>query len=333
MDKFWHEVDLLLRRHGHVGARRNKRVSISTFYLRRHRLLRELRRLRTGALLRADGSCAPAYKLASPYGFARKHLDALLADWQTRHLSVAMVHNLLSTFRLFCVWIEKPGLVPPTAAIITDPQYRHRQQAARRDHSWAGAGLNPASVIARIHAEDTGVGLLLDLMLTFGLRVREASLLRPHLADQKTYLDVSRGSKGRRPRTVPIVNDDERNVLARARAYVTDPLGCLVPPDRTFKSWSNHVYYRLRRHGITRASVGTSAHGLRHERLQDEYHRLTGVLSPVQQGQPGAVDPQKDRLARAQVAALAGHARPSIAAAYLGPARKTGISNHSRRHS
>lgn len=61
-----------------------------------------------------------------------------------------------------------------------------------------------------------------------------------------------------------------------------------------------------------------TSHGLRHERLNEIYHNITGQLSPVKNSNPQKVNTLLDQLARQEVAEIAGHSRLSIAGAYLG---------------
>lgn len=322
MEKFWREFDEILERHGHAAAGEAKRISIGTYHLRRKRLVCELHKLRSGKLVRIEnGQLVPEerrFKLKSPRNLRSKHIEALIADWLARGLSVAYVHNVLSVFRVFCVWIGKAGMVPPTEKIIRDPRYQRRKMVATQDTTWKGCGLDPAQVLPKMAQQYPRVALALEIMLIFGLRLKEASLLRPHLADQETYLDVNRGTKGGRDRTHKITRSEERDVLERVKKLVDDRNACLIPSDKTYRSWMNHVYYVLHRHGVSRKQCGTSTHGLRRQALNDEYRDTTGFLSPVQGGKPGEVSQEMDRFARQQVAEKAGHCRRQISSAYLG---------------
>ena len=70
---------------------------------------------------------------------------------------------------------------------------------------------------------------------------------------------------------------------------------------------------------ITKRDLGVTAHGLRHEHLNELYERVTGVPSPVRSG---SVTHDLDRLthdiARARVSQEAGHSRLGISDAYIG---------------
>jgi integrase len=173
--------------------------------------------------------------------------------------------------------------------------------------------------IAEIAAVDPRIGVQLDLQRAFGLRLREACLLRPHLADNATFLAVNWGTKGSRDRIVPIDSPDKRAVLDRAKGLVRYKSESLVPGDKTWPQWRAHVYYVLRKHGVTR-DEGITSHGLRHEYLNDLYEQHAGEKSPVRGG--GRIDPEAEKLARHVVAEHAGHGRPEIASAYIGSHKK-----------
>jgi hypothetical protein len=321
MEPFFLELKQIFKEHGRIAARHDKTISIATYAARRAYLARELYRLRTGKLLKMEnGKLVPErrFEIPSPYGLKRKHVEALIADWLARDLSTAYLHNLLSMLRVFAGWIGKPDLVPATAEIVPDPKHKRRQQVATRDLSWSGAGVDVAEKLRDIAAADRHVAMVLDLMRVYALRLKEASLLRPHLADQFVYLDIGRGTKGGRDRMHKITTPEEREVLDRAKALVQDRAACLIPRGTSYRSWQNHVYYILKKHGVTHKAIGTSSHGLRHEGLNDLYQKITGAPSPVRGGKPGEVDPETDRFARAQVAETAGHSRPRISSAYLG---------------
>lgn len=321
MEPFFRELHEILGRHGNTAARSGKEVSIATRHIRRDYLFSDFYRLRTGKLVKLENGQVVSerrFKLPSPYSLKQKHIRALVADWLARGNSVAYVHNKLSTWRQFCAWIGKPDLIPPIEQLIADPQYHHRSQLAVKDKTWSGCGIDVAQKISEIAGTDPRVAMVMELMLVFSLRLKEASLLRPHAADQEVFLDIERGTKGGRRRVHKVTTAEERTVLERAKALVTDPTGCLVPKDKTYKQWQDRVYYVLKKHGVNHQQAGTSTHGLRHEGLNRLYEEIAGAKSPVCGGQPGEVIPATDRFARALVADVAGHSRSTKAGMYLG---------------
>lgn len=57
----------------------------------------------------------------------------------------------------------------------------------------------------------------LNYKRAFGLRMKEAALLKHHMSDKENYLAVNWGTKGGRDRVVPTQNDYQRDVLTRAK--------------------------------------------------------------------------------------------------------------------
>jgi integrase len=321
MEPFFRDLHEIFQRHGNTAARSGKEVSFATRHLRRDYVFADFYRLRTGKLVKLENGQVVSerrFKLPSPYGLKQKHIRALANDWVARGNSIAYVHNKLSVWRVFCSWIGKPDLVPPIAQLIGDPTYHRRSQLAVRDKSWSGCGIDITQKLAEIAEMDPRAAMVLELMWVFSLRLKEASLLCPHLADAGAYLDVCRGTKAGRRRVHPINTPAERATLESAKALVTDPTGCLIPKDKNYKQWQDWMYYLLRKHGVTYKQIGTSTHGLRHEGLNRLYEEITGAKSPVRGGQPGEVAPETDHFARAQVAEVAGHSRPTKAGMYLG---------------
>lgn len=321
MELFWMLFWQLIEKYAKWSAGGKKRISIATFNLRVKYLSRELHRLRTGKLVRIENGKTlpqPAFKLARPDNLRRKHIDALISDWLARGLSTAYIHNMLSMLRVFCAWIQKPNLIPATEEIVPDPRHKRRQQAATRDKSWSGCGINSKEMLKAIAETHPRVAMTLELMRTFAMRLKEASLLRPWLADQGVYLDICRGTKGGRDRTHVINTVEQRELVERAKAMVGNKDACLIPRGMSYREWQNHLYYVLRKHGISWKAIGTSAYGLRHERLNNLYEEHTGGPSPVRGGKPGDISPEADRFARQQVAEVAGHGRRKVSSAYLG---------------
>jgi hypothetical protein len=161
----------------------------------------------------------------------------------------------------------------------------------------------------------------MELQRAFGLRMKEAALLKPHQADRGHYLAVNWGTKGGRARVIDIQTDYQRDVLNRAKALVVGQRGSMVPAEYSFKAWRNQYYYVCHKAGISRKN-GIVSHGLRHERLNEVYHAITGIKSPIKRSREDPVDKKTafllDEVARQEIAEIAGHSRSSVAAAYIG---------------
>lgn len=289
--------------------RPGKRVSRKTQYERKRILFAAFREL-------AD----LGYRLENVRNFKRKHLDALVEAWLKRGLAASTLQNNLSTLRAFCAWIDKPGMVPKVERLVSDPDLQQRFErklAAETDKTWSGADVDIMAKVGQIREEDGRVATQLELQLAFGLRMKESCLLRPHLADKGHYLEVAWGTKNGRPRVIPVDNDYQRTVLDKAKDLVRDRQGSTIPRRYSFEQWRQHFYYVIRKHGITRAALGVTPHGLRHERLNQIYEDVAGVPSPVKGGTP-VLDKARDERARLEVARIAGHNRPTVASCYTG---------------
>lgn len=147
--------------------------------------------------------------------------------------------------------------------------------------------------------------------------MKEAALLKPHMADKENYLAVNWGTKDGRDRVVQIQNDYQRDVLQRAKSLLKRNTDSMVPPAYNYKQWKNRYYYICRHVGISRKE-GITSHGLRHERLNEIYQEVTGQLSPIKGGILAVTDADAHATARQEIAEVAGHSRESISGAYVG---------------
>lgn len=204
------------------------------------------------------------------------------------------------------------------ASYLDDPAHFQRRYDAGYDHSWTAQGVNPLAKIAEIAADDPDVARVLRLQYAFGLRLQEASLLSPARdVLEPTILRVVAGTKGGRPRSVPIETEEQRAILEEAEYHARATGRTMIPPQYDLKQWLTRCYTVLARHGVTRRE-GLVTHGLRHQYANDRYEERTGGPSPVRGGAP--VNEHDDRAARLEVTARLGHARPHITHAYYGRA-------------
>lgn len=122
------------------------------------------------------------------------------------------------------------------------------------------------------------------------------------------------GTKGGRPRDIPVKTPEQQELIERALQSVA-PGHYVGAPGRTAVQNANRFYNVLRRFEITKAALGVTAHGLRHQHANDRYEELAGEPSPVRGG-AGAGD--ADGAARMAVSSELGHGRVAITDAYLG---------------
>jgi len=272
------------------------------------------------------------FQEADPRALTNRQVRAVTQLWAQRQLSVATVHNYLSFLRTYATWINRPGLVRDVAYYFgEDSHYVRRDRTARADRSWIAKSVDVEAKLADVRAYDPWVGLQLEICYRFGLRAKEARHFRPHEAvktrdeafprdtvhfpDCERFLRVHRGTKGGRPRDIPLQTPEQIELIDRLLRIVSKG-NYVGEPGRTAAQNANRFYNTLRRFGITKAALGVTAHGLRHQHANDRYEELTGEPSPVRGGEG---EPDNRRAARLAIAHELGHGRPEVSNAYLGP--------------
>ena len=272
------------------------------------------------------------FAAADPRRLGERHVKAMVERWLQRDLSTATIHNYLSFLRTYCSWTGRPGLVREVEHYVgADSPHARRCQVATTDHSWSARDVDFEATLAKVVGMDSWVGLQLELCLHFGMRPKEARHFRPHRAvlpreaanladaaafpEHETFVRIAYGTKGGRPRDVPLVNDAQRELLGRVTAAVAAG-GFVGRPGLSADQSRRRFYYVLECCGVTRSQLGVVAHGLRHQHANDTFELDAGEPSPVRGGTaPAASDAQ----ARERVARRLGHNRCGVTRAYLGP--------------
>lgn len=304
-------LSAILREHAHKSERHpGKAVSSLT------------RDKRWAVLFAAFGTLREelGFRIEEPANLKRKHVQALVTHWETAGKSPGTIQNGVSILRLYAGWIGKPGLVPETENLVSEPDRGRRRYAAERDKSWEGNGVDYAEQLERIRAEDPVMAVQIELAEAFGLRVQEAWLIRPAYdiarEGDRFVVTLFRGTKGRRFRDVPVESESQQEVLRRAREAAGH--GSMIPSHYTKKRWRNHFYWILRKLGITRNGLGVTAHGLRHQYAHQRYREKLGVEPPVRGGGKPDLPADEVRPIKAQISEELGHSRTSIVGAYTG---------------
>ena len=296
----------IINYHNPAAARSGKAASYATQAARRQILWQGFKQLKQ-----------LGYHLKDVRHFKEKHLNALAHHWEAQGLSASRLQNNISIFRTFSRWIGKTGMIRGSEHYVSHARSVRRQTKTTVDKTWSGQGVDIESKLEAVARLDERVAMVLKLQAAFALRMKEASLLRVHQADRQHYLLVDWGTKGGRDRVVPIEHDWQRQILKEAQALVKRKADSVIPREKNFRQWQDHFYYVCQKVGISRKQ-GLTSHGLRHERLNQLYEEKTGQASPIKGQKKGTVSREEDSIARQEVAEVAGHSRPKIAAAYLG---------------
>ena len=235
-----------------------------------------------------------------------KHIDALLAKWREQGIRTGTLKNRLSALRWWAKKVNKPSIIARDNAIYGIGK---RECVAKESKAKEVDEAKLSSI------SDQYVCLSIRLQAAFGLRREESIKFSPSYAVQDDHVKLkSSWTKGGRARSVPIRNDEQRQLLAEVKELVKG--GSLIPAQLNYVQQLNRYQRQLRNAGLTKL------HGLRHAYAQQRYLDLTGWKAPVAGGPTSKeLTPEQlapDYEARAIVSSEFGHARVEIAAVYLG---------------
>lgn len=239
-------------------------------------------------------------------GLKPKHVDALVQRWTTEGLGAGTIKNRMAALRWWAEKIAKQNVVARANDHYGIPERRYVTNESK-------ARVLSAGDLAKI--ADPHLRLSLQFQMAFGLRREESLKIRPAVADRGEVLALKASwTKGGRAREIPIRSDEQRAVLAEAKALVGQ--GSLIPTGLTYVQ-------QLRRfeHHCARADIHR-VHGHRHHYAQMRYRELTGWPAPAAGG-PRSQDlpPNQralDREARIVISRELGHEREQVVAIYCG---------------
>ncbi len=253
----------------------------------------------------ADLLHALGFRRLRATGLKRKHVDALVAEWQRRGLATGTVKNRMSALRWWAERVGRPGVVGTNAAHgIGERRYVTNEDRSRR---------LDAQQLARV--TDAHVRMALQLQAAFGLRREEAIKFTPAYADRGDRVRIKASwAKGGRAREIPIWNEHQRAVLDAARRLAG--AGALIPGGRGYAAQRKLYERQVEAAGLSRM------HGLRHAYAQARYVALTGWKAPAAGGPRrrslGPAKRRMDKAARMTIARELGHGRLEVVSVYCG---------------
>jgi len=255
-----------------------------------------------------------------------------LGHFWLRGNTIGGIENKLSHLRTLSKWIGKPRLVPPTERIAALNGMQRRSGVATEDKSWAGNNIDTGSVIERAFKLEPCVGIQLLLQKAFGLRAQESFLLKPKKGfegiEEMLWLRVEDGTKAKRKRLSPVLEDSQKAVLELAARFANSKSGSTIPVQYSLEQWRSHYYYICKQAGITKRELGVTSHGLRHEALQNLYMYASGEQAPIkiiklandtgEYARNLKTKTEVQHLAELIVAEAAGHSKVQKSGAYIG---------------
>ena len=243
--------------------------------------------------------------------------EFLRSEVRASRLSVATAVNYLSAANVLLTHMrgDKSVWISPKKAIGSRSQIRKR----------VPAGMDASTIDAAAHYLDRkgegNLAAMLRLCRLLGLRPKEAALLPVakayRQAKTKGYIEVTRGTKGGRPRSVR-VDKPTIDFLTEIAARFSE--GNVIPGSWSYIKWSRYCYRTFRKHA-KELGLDSQFRELRAAFACALYEGETGTLAPVVTG-GRRVDQETDRKARLQIAETLGHSRPQSAGPYIGTTRR-----------
>ena len=252
---------------------------------------------------------------------SEKHVEALMERWRDAGICVATLHTRLSMISVLCDYLGKRGLTKPIAHYFPDENMR-RSTVVKESKAWKAKNVDVQEMIALATQVDERLGVMLALKHAFGLRVKESIELRPShsLIDHGKMLALHQGTKGGKPRMVPVNTPEQVRILHWALGVANSGNSKRVRwPDCSWKQAQQRFYGLIRnRLGISKKALGVTPHGLRHGFMQDGYREQTGLPTPVEGGALGKIDRETHQRASMTVSQWLGHGRIDVTTSYGG---------------
>ena len=235
-----------------------------------------------------------------------KHVEALVREWLDAGIAVGTIKNRMTALRWWAAKVNKENVVARSNAHYGIPCRQYANSTNR-------AKILEAEKLAKV--TDAHVRMSLELQREFGLRRKEAIMIRPHLADKGEILWLKDSwTKGGREREVPIRTEAQRVALEKAKTFVGK--SSLIPSHRNYKEQKNLYEGQCIRAGLCKM------HGLRHAYAQRRFEELAGFRAPLAGGprrkELSADERALDKKARAVISTELGHNREQITMTYLG---------------
>ena len=265
------------------------------------------------------------FRLQNPRNLSEAHVEALCQYWHREGKQVSTIQEYLSKLRVFACWIGKGGMVkslPKYLPHVNKEKLKVRR-IAQESKAWSEKGVDIIQKIQEADALDWKFGLMIRMMLAFGLRRKEVTHTRPWKADHGDKLVIYLGeAKGGRPRDVYLDNPEQRIVLDFVKSKLKK--GARLGWETDTRGKSASLKYNIRRYndymariGITKLKDGVTGHGLRAQYAENSA-LIAGMIPPTLGGTRGQIDRGDLDVKRAQISEQLGHSRLSITTSYYG---------------
>lgn len=246
----------------------------------------------------------------TPNDLKGRHVNKLLELWRKDGVSTGTIKNRMVVLRW---WAKNVG---NSGAVQSNDTYNieKRVYVTNRDKSVSLKDLDLSKI-------DENIAQSLRLQDAFGLRREESMKFQPEFALDGQWIDNAKyivlkptWTKGKRGRTIPISNENQRKELRKAYALAQKNGGSMIPKEKSYKT---HLASFER---VTSALGVGQTHGLRHGYAQTRYLELMGFDCPAVGGSRSltADEMAKDKEIRMLISQELGHGRIGVTSIYLG---------------
>ena len=156
------------------------------------------------------------YKIYDVHQLKLKHVQYLLEQWKLKGISTAEVKNRMAHLRWLAVKVGKPMTIPKSNK---DLGIEERKMPANDINRAISRSVEDLAKI-----KDSCIQMSLKAQELFGLRRKESILFYPKrdYDPKKQILNIEIGTKGGRPRIVPVLTEVQRSFLKEAMQFQKD---------------------------------------------------------------------------------------------------------------
>lgn len=217
---------------------------------------------------------------------------ALIQYWEPR-IGYRTLRNRISTLRGVCRQLNKPDIMPVDVRDHLEFPERYRtSEIARQEQTPSAQGMDVGAFLAKVFGHDVLLGLVQLFKFEWGLRRREALMIRPEEQDKGDWLLIKgkRGPKSGRVRAIthydfkahmdddgsvvvvdPELDPIKRTILDLAKQF-TNSRGSLIPDGYSLSRWMRWERTVVEEYcGCSIKELETTSHKFRHEYAQ---HRV-----------------------------------------------------------
>jgi integrase len=308
------DVGRFIVMYGRVGSNDLKRAcSEETITARRRRLESAVARLAEAGHLKTLSELRP------------KLIPAMLEVWDKTEMKPRSQVQAFSVVKWFWKMHGMDRQVGSIKKYAKEPNRYIVHGAAQQDRSVSARVEEVRDVFKALYEKDERAGYLAFLAWAAGLRRKECLRVQPHEDFTGPTLEIRHGAKGGRERSLPL--DQFEPERQKAIWELIDQLRRITPvgapagwPGMTLAQSMRRLRYLVESVGLTKAQIGATFHGLRHDYAIDGLQSLSGFIAPVRGGlvvnYEAIVEHQK------VISRHLGHNRPKVTAAYYGSVRE-----------